>query len=255
MLVEHARCSGVLIVSLVLAVVVALLPGHAAASTCGREPADDEAVAALVADARAACPCDGFLGRASFRRCVRERSTAAVVAGTLPSRCRATVIRMANRSTCGDVPSAVTCCVNLSAHHEACTISRSAIACEGWRGGKGQVGSSDWCHDACPPSPTPWAATPTPTPTVTPSGPPTPLTGLGPRCVCVCGPGPSPWPLNPYGRYGCPSFHYCIVMSFVPTGNAECDALDDGSNRQCNYHADAPRPDPVHGPFLDVCDF
>jgi hypothetical protein len=40
----------------------------------------------------------------------------------------------------------------------------------------------------------------------------------------------------------------------VPTGTADCDALDDPPRRQCTYDPDAPVPDPVHGPFIDFCD-
>lgn len=239
---------------LVAAVMLAAAPRTADAATCGSAPGDDDAVAAIVADARAACPCDGFSGRMTYRRCVRERVKNAVLAGALPSRCRATMIRYANRSTCGDVPGAVTCCVNVSTNREACTISRSDIACRAWRGGKGQVGQSDWCHDSCPPEPTPGPPTPTPTATATPSEPPTP-TALGPRCVCVCGPVPSPWPFNPYAPHGCPSFHWCVVMSSAPTGIADCDALDDGWNRQCSYDPDAPVPGDPYGPIVDACNF
>jgi hypothetical protein len=42
-------------------------------------------------------------------------------------------------------------------------------------------------------------------------------------------------------------------MSFVPTGAAECDALDDGANRGCHYDPDAPRPDSENGPVVDAC--
>lgn len=236
---------GLLLATLVLA----FAPYEGEAATCGSAPADAAAVAAILADGRAACPCDGFSGRMAYRRCVRERVKSAVLAGTLPARCRATVIRSANRSTCGDVPSAVTCCANVSASREACTISRSDVACRAWRGGKGQVGKSDWCHDACPPEPTPGPVTPTPTATPTPSG----QIGQGPRCMCRCGPVPSPWPVSPYAPHGCPSFHWCVVMSFVPTGSAECDALDDGSNRECSYHPDAPIPGDPNGPVVDAC--
>jgi len=243
------------------AAVLSFAPRDARAATCGSAPGDTDAVAAIVADARVACPCDGFSGRMTYRRCVRERVKSALLAGTLPSRCRATVIRYANRSTCGDVPSAVTCCVNVSTNHEACTISRSDIACRAWRGGKGQVGKSEWCHDACPPDPTPSPKpTPSPTPTETPTDPPTPTQTssgppptpggtIGPRCVCQCGPNP---PGSGYSPYGCPSFHHCLVMSFVPAGSADCDALDAPPNRQCVYHANAPALWPV-GVIRDVC--
>jgi len=244
----------VLVASMVLAAVLLCSPASSAAASCGGDPTDTAAVAAIVADARAACPCDGFSGRMAYRRCVRERVKGALLAGTLPSRCRATVIRYANRSTCGAVPSAVTCCVNVAANREACTIARSDVACRAWRGGRGQVGTSDWCHDACPPEPTPAPATPTPTASGTPSGPPTP-TALGPRCVCRCGPVPSPWPVNPYAPHGCPSFHWCVVMSSVPAGSADCAALGDGENRGCIYDPDAPIPGDPNGPVVDACNF
>jgi hypothetical protein len=44
------------------------------------------------------------------------------------------------------------------------------------------------------------------------------------------------------------------VTTFVPTGNADCDALDDPPRRDCHYDPNAPIPDPVHGPFIDYCD-
>jgi hypothetical protein len=247
------RASRSWLTMLILASALVFEARDADAASCGSAPGDDAAIAAIVADARAACPCDGFSSRMTYRRCVRERVTSALLAGTLPARCRATVVRYANRSTCGNVPSAVTCCVNVSTSREACTISRSDLACRAWRGGKGQVGSSDWCHDACPPEPTPGPPTPTPTVTTTPSGP----IGLGPRCVCRCGPlpspWPSPWPNTPYAPHGCPSFHDCVVPSFVPTGSAECDALDDGDNRGCHYNPDAPDPNSPNGPVVDFC--
>lgn len=236
---------------LIVAAALFFAPRDAAAATCGSAPGDDDAVAAMVADARAACPCDGFSSRMTYRRCVRDRVKNALLAGTLASRCRATVTRFANRSTCGNGASAVTCCVNVSSGREACTISRSDTACRASRGGRGQVGQSDWCHDACPPEPTPGPPTPTPTATPTPSG----QIGQGPRCVCRCGPVPSPWPANPYAPHGCPSFHWCVVMSSVPTGSAECDALDAGSNRECHYDPDAPIPGNPNGPVVDACTF
>lgn len=217
------------------------LASDAAAAACGGAPGDEAAIAALLADARQECPCDGFARRADFRRCVRERIRTAVELGTLPSACRARVARMAARSTCG-VASAVTCCTSLPSGRQDCSIARSAVACEARRGGTGLVGASDWCHDACVPGPT-----------LTPSAPPTPTPtsfGIGPRCVCRCGPPPTPV-LG--GAYGCPSFHDCVVMSFVPTGAAECDALDDGDNRGCHYDPNAPDPYSVHGPVVDVC--
>lgn len=235
--------------ALIVAAALFFAPRDAAAASCGSAPGDDDALAAIVADARAACPCDGFSSRMTYRRCVREHVKSAVLAGTLPSRCRATVIRYANRSTCGAAAGAVTCCVNASTNREACTVSRSDVACRAWRGGKGQVGASDWCHDACTPEPTPGPPTPTPTATPTPSG----QIGQGPRCVCRCGPVPSPWPVNPYAPHGCPSFHWCVVMSSVPTASAECDALDDGSNRECHYDPDAPIPGDPNGPVVDAC--
>ena len=228
----------------------AIAPGTARATNCS-SPGDDAAVAAFVADVRAACPCDGFRRRGTFRRCVRDRIQATVADGTFPARCRARVVRMANRSTCGDVSSAVTCCAPPSLRGQECRITRSVVECEAWRGGAGRVGSSDWCHDACPPSP---SATPSPTPIVTPSGPPTPTrapSGLGPRCVCVCGP---PQPQRTPSS-GCLGAEPCIVMSFVPSGAAECDALDDGAVRNCTYDPGAPRPGPVWGPYLSDCTF
>ena len=233
-------------VLLLIATVTAMAPRAAHAANCGAA-GDEAAVAAFVADARAACPCDGFERRTTFRRCVRDRIQAAVAAGDFPARCRARVVRMANRWTCGDVSSAVTCCAPPSLRGQECRITRSVVECEAWRSGAGQVGSSDWCHDACPP-------VPAPTPTATPSGPPTPTpppSGLGPRCVCTCGlPQPQRTPSS-----GCPGLHPCIVMTFVPTGAADCDALDDGTVRNCTYDPDVPIPDPVWGPYLDVCTF
>jgi hypothetical protein len=246
-----------LLSTLLLAAALTMEPRAASASTCGGTPGDDDAVAALIADVRAACPCDGFDRPAGFRRCVLGRSRAAVAAGALPMRCRGRVMQMANRTTCGSVSSAVTCCAPLSYSLQACRIARSELSCGRWRANSGRPGKSDWCHDACPPAPTP--ATPTPVVTVTPSGPttvtptptPTPTpSGLGPRCFCVCGaPQPSRTP-----SAGCPGLHGCVVTTFVPTGNADCDALDDPPRRDCHYDPNAPIPDPVHGPFIDYCD-
>lgn len=230
------------VVGTVLACAPLLAPRSADASTCGAGFGDDAAIAAFVADVRAACPCDGFERRSEFRRCVRERIPTAVAAGTLPARCRARVVRLANRSTCGSGPGAVTCCNPQSRGEGACTVVRSAAACAAWRGGTGELGYSDWCHDACPPAPTP---TPPPTPTPT-------RTSLGPRCMCVCGPPPTPT-LNP--PYGCPSFHHCVVMSFVPTASADCDAFDDPPNRGCYWTPDAPVPGSEEGPIVDACNF
>ena len=227
---------------LLMTAVLALASDASAAPACGGAPGDEAAITAFVSDVRAACPCDGFDRRADFRRCVRERIRAAAALGTLPARCRARVARMANRSTCG-VASGVTCCASLPSGRADCSIARSAIACEARRGGTGRVGASDWCHDACLPEATP-----------TPSGPPTPTPtslGIGPRCVCRCAPPPTP---GLGGAYGCPSFHDCVVMSFVPTGAAECDALDDGANRGCHYDPDAPQPYSENGPVVDACD-
>lgn len=161
------------LVPALIATLVALVTSSSEASTCGRDPGDDDAVEASVTAIRAACPCDSFRGRGSFRRCARDRIKAAVTAGGLPSRCRATVIRAANRATSGDASSAVACCFERSTE---CTIARSAIACRAWRGGRGLVGKTDWCHDSCPTDPTPRPATPTPFPTATPTplGEPTP---------------------------------------------------------------------------------
>lgn len=221
-----------------------LAPRAAAAATCGSAPGDEAAIAAFVADARAACPCDGFARRSEFRRCVRERIPAAVAGGTLPAPCRARVMRLANRTTCGSVAGAVTCCAPQSRGAGTCTIARSAAACEAWRGGTGMVGASDWCHDACAPP-----STPTPTPTLTP----TPvLTALGPRCVCSCGPPPTP---TLGGAYGCPSYHLCVVTTFVPADWDDCDVFDDGDNRGCTYHPDAPVPGSLNGPIVDACNF
>lgn len=225
---------------LLLTAALAIASDAAATSSCGRSPGDDAAITAIVADARAACPCDGFDRRADFRRCVRERIRTAVGLGTLPARCRAGVARMANRSTCGT--SGVTCCTSAPSGSDACTIARSASTCAARRGGTGRVGASDWCHDACLP-------TPTPTPFVPPTPSPTSL-GIGPRCVCRCGPPPT---AVLGGAYGCPSFHDCVVMSFVPTGAADCDALDDGANRGCHYDPDAPSPYSEDGPVVDAC--
>lgn len=154
-----------------VASLLALLPSWSDAATCGRDPSDEAAVEETVADVREACPCDEFQGRGPFRKCARDRIKAAVTGGELPTRCRATVIRFANRSTCGDASSAVTCCFDRST---ACTIARSMIGCRAWRGGKGLVGKTDWCHDSCPADPTPRPATPTPPPTPTPPDGPTP---------------------------------------------------------------------------------
>lgn len=231
---------------LLMTAALAIAYDAAAVPKCGSALGDEAAITALVADARAACPCGDFERRGHFRRCVRERIRAAIDLGTLPAGCRARVARMANRSTCGGA-SSVTCCASLPYGREACTIVRSAIACEARRGGTGQVGSSDWCHDACPPAATPTPSGPTPTAPVTPT--PTSF-GIGPRCVCRCGPPPTP---GLGGAYGCPSFHDCVVMSFVPTDAAECDALDDGANRGCHYDPDAPRPYSEDGPVVDAC--
>lgn len=228
---------------LLILAVATFEPIAARAATCD----DDAAVAALVEDARGACPCASFDRRTAFRRCVRQRITAAVRAGTLGNRCRGRVAKMANRTTCGDLSSAVTCCATLPSGREACTIASSGVACGFWRGGTGRIGASDWCHDACLPAPTPSVTTTTPTPSVTPSGP----TGLGPHCFCACAP---PEPVRTPSS-GCPGLHGCIVPSVVPAGTADCDAFDDVPRRQCTYQSDGPVPDPVHGPFIDICDF
>jgi hypothetical protein len=237
-----------LTVLIVATALFALAPRDAHAAKCGSTPGDDDAVAAFVADVRAACPCDGFPTRAAYRRCVRDRVKSAVGAGALPARCRATVNRFANRSTCGKPAGAVTCCAIAAGNRDVCTILRTDVACRAWRGGRGQVGSSESCHDACAPAPT---ATPTPTVTPTPSGP----FGLGPRCMCRCFPVPSPWPANPYAPNGCPSFHWCVVMTSVPTGSADCEALSDGDDRGCVYTPDAPIPGDPNGPVVDACNF
>jgi hypothetical protein len=250
--------TGLLSSLLLLAAAIMMEPRAASASTCGSQPGDEDAVAALIAEARTACPCDAFDRPAGFRRCVLERSRAAVAAGALPARCRARVMQMANRTTCGNVSSAVTCCAPLSYQIQACRIARSETTCGRWRGNAGRPGKSDWCHDACPPAATPRPATPTPAVTETPSGPttvtpstPTPTpNGRGPRCVCTCGP---PEPMRTPSA-GCPGLHACIVTTFVPTGSADCDALDDLPRRQCTYDPNAPIPDPVHGPYIDDCE-
>jgi len=128
---------------LLLAAAITLEPRAASASTCGSTPGDEDAVAALIADVRTACPCDAFDRRPDFRRCVLERSRAAVAAGALPARCRGRIMQLANRTTCGDVSSAVTCCAPLSYQVQACRIARSEMSCGRWRGNAGRAGKTD----------------------------------------------------------------------------------------------------------------
>lgn len=207
-----------LVAALALVAGLSLLthPRSAIAAACGSDPAADAALADVIADARAACSCEGTT-RGAHRRCVRDLANAAVRAGELPSRCRSSVVRFASRSTCGAREGAVTCCATTASGRDTCGIARSAAACAASRGGTGDVGATESCHDACVPVPTS-----TPTPSITPT--PTP-TGLGPRCICNCTP---PYPQS------CQAPHPCAVMSFVPDEPAECDVFDQ-EGRSCFY--------------------
>ena len=193
-----------------------------------------------------ACPCDGFSVARTFRRCVRERARARPT-DERAARCRRdAAIRMANRFDLRRRPERRDLLRERDEPAARRARSRArTIACDAWRGARGRSGTSDWCHDACPPDPTP-SPTPRRRPSrrnddrsadavQTPSGHRRRQAASSGRAACAAA-GPDP-PGSGYSPYGCPSFHHCLVMSFVPAGNADCDALDDPPNRQCVYHA------------------
>lgn len=182
---------------------VSLTTTPAIAADCGRSPGDAAAVAALVDQAREACPCASFAGRQDFRDCVRDVVVGAMVDGDLPRRCRAAAMRFARKSTCGARDGKVACC----RANDSCVIASSAERCEAMSGGAARVGSSESCWDACVPAPTP-------SPRVTP----TPFGSAGPCCACGCRP--------PYYE-GCSGTHQCSAPLVGGTSPEQCDTLDD----------------------------
>jgi hypothetical protein len=187
---------------------VALPARPAAAADCGRAAGDAAAVAALVEQARAACPCASFDGRQAFRDCVRDVVGDAIGGASLPKRCRAAAMRFARKSTCGARDGKVTCCKA----NGGCAIASSAERCAATGGGSGRVGASESCWDACVP-------VPTPSPRVTP----TPFVPPAPCCACGCRP--------PYYT-GCSGTHQCSAPLDGGTSPAQCDSLDD-ADKDC----------------------
>lgn len=191
------------VLGLVLGGLLVLAARPAAAADCGAGAGDEAAVAALVDQARTACPCASFDGRQAFRDCVRDVVKDAIGAAALPRRCRAAAMRFARKSTCGARDGKVTCCKP----NGSCVIASSASRCEAIGGGGADVGVTESCYDACAPAPTP-------SPRVTP----TPFGSAAPCCACGC--------RAPYYD-ACSGQHQCSAPLIGGSSPAQCDALDD----------------------------
>lgn len=233
------RWAWVLMAWMVLAAAALCNPVSSSAASCGDGIMDLAIVDDVVYSARLECPCASFDSRAAFRSCVRGVMEVALGLGHLPKRCRAAAMRYARNATCGAKTGKVACCKG-EGDGAACNLVSSEARCEASRGGTGRVGSTESCYDACDPPPTP-----TPSPRM-----PTPAPDNGPGCVCQCAYDPSAGSSRPNG---CASFHHCLVLSFVPAGQADCDALGDPPRRECTFHR-APVLWPA-GAIRDVCLF
>jgi len=197
--VRRALPGWCVVVSITLAV---LSVGEAAAAGCDEKGIDAFAVAATVADARTACPCDAFDSRQEFRDCVRTVVDDAITGTALPRRCRGAAMRFARKSTCGAGPSKVVCCKAGG----GCSVAASEARCAELGGGTGQVGGTESCYDACVPTPTPAGSPTLPTP--------------GVCCACGCRP--------PYYT-GCSGTHQCSMPLSGGSSPEQCDALDDAT--------------------------
>src|SRR5690348_6041141 len=91
-----------------LLVVLSLLPARAALAGCGSLPGDSAAVAEIRGRAEMQCDCSTAYSHSVYVHCVRAVATAAVERGELTPSCRSSVVKCANKSTCGR-PSAVVC--------------------------------------------------------------------------------------------------------------------------------------------------
>jgi hypothetical protein len=154
------------------AVLTVMLGAVEARARCGDLPGDDAAVAATRAEIQLACGCPTTAGsRPGYLSCARNVVKTNLALGTLPSSCRANVMRCVTKSTCGR-PGAVSCCRTNKQGRTTCSIVGSAARCKAPSGGSACVGQFASCCDACTatgcaPTPTP-VPTPTPQPTQTP---------------------------------------------------------------------------------------
>lgn len=160
-------------IALVLPLALTLTTSRAQAR-CGDGPTDAEEVAATRAEIAAECSCATAVKHSDYTRCARGVASSAVAAGALSPSCQSSIMRCANRSTCGR-PDAVTCCVTNRSGKTTCSVKRSAAQCRAPAGGHACAGSFSSCCDACgpsgclaPPTPTP-GPTPTPVHTATPA--------------------------------------------------------------------------------------
>src|SRR5712691_4614241 len=76
---------------------------------CGSQPGDADQVASVRATAAEQCDCASATDHGRYENCVHRVANAAVRAGSLRHECRDSVVRCAERSTCGR-KHAVTCC-------------------------------------------------------------------------------------------------------------------------------------------------
>ncbi len=148
----------------------ALNPNQAAAAAkCDPQGTDASDIAAARAAVASSCDCATAATHAQYTRCSRAVLRARVENGDLNRRCRRSVQRCAQRSTCGR-PDAVTCCITTASGKSKCRIRSDANRCKAPAGGAACVGNYESCCDACGagggcvPSPTP-TAMPSPTPT------------------------------------------------------------------------------------------
>jgi hypothetical protein len=152
-------------------VAVLLLLTFDAQARCGDAPGDAAALAAARAAVQTSCGCPTTAGsRAGFLSCARGVAANRVAAGLLPGSCRASVMKCANKSTCGK-PGALSCCRTNRFGQTSCSIVGNAARCKAPVGGSACVGQFSSCCDAC--TATGCRPTPTPVPTPTPSPKPT----------------------------------------------------------------------------------
>jgi hypothetical protein len=116
-----------------LAVTLSLLSVQLASATCSsrRCPATEaDRVAALRTRVATDCNCSGVARHRDYVRCARQAIKAAVRAGELAGRCKATVQRCEALTTCGH-PEGIACCRVTSRGKMKATIAKSAAVCGG----------------------------------------------------------------------------------------------------------------------------